>query len=206
MTEPTILLSVLIPSIPRRQDKLKELLHCLTAQEDSRLEVLVLMDNCKRPVGQKRNELMRMAKGAYLCHIDDDEMVSEDFVSEILNVIHFAVLPFDLIAYDAKITIDDSAPFFARISLGAPVEQVRSKPEGGYYDIQRPPWHWCAWRTDLAREAVFPDEYWGDDWVWLQQMYPRVQSWTKIDKPLFHHRFSTKDSSGSKEFSGDRKA
>lgn len=194
-----MLLSVLIPSIPRRFDKVRGLVDALEAQADPEMEVLVLMDNCRRPVGHKRNALQEMARGRFVCHIDDDEMVALQFVPTVLAAIREADDEVDVIAYDAMITIDNSVPFRARTGMGFPVGQVQARPNGGYFDIQRPPWHWCAWRRDLAVQGVWPDFYWGDDWHWLTQLYPKVRRSAKIDEMLFHHRFSSTDSAGSNE-------
>ena len=198
------LLSILTPSIPRRIDKLRELLQALEAQTDPDLEVLVLLDNCTRPLGHKRNELMRIARGQFVCHIDDDEMVAPDFVARVLSVLRTAGEDVDVVAYDARVTIDQNPPFRVRTALGAEVEQVSVRSDGqeGYNDISRPPWHWCTWRRELAVQFAFPDFYYGEDWHWLAQILPAVRRCEKIDEELFHHRFSTTDSSASHEGSG----
>lgn len=183
-----ILISVLIPSIPSRSKRLGELLGLLEAQRDDRAEVLALTDNRKRHLGAKRNAMMDLAQGEYLCHIDDDDLVSDDFFAILLPELEHGV---DLVAYDATCSLNGSVPFVVRTVLGAQNEQPHHLPNGRYSDIIRQPWHWCAWRTEFARQFRFPAHYDGaEDWFWLKQALPAVQSHRKIDATLFHHRYN----------------
>lgn len=185
-----ILLSVLIPSIPRRLPQLTELIVSLEAQGHPQLEVLVFLDNCQRPLGLKRNALMREAAGLYCCHIDDDEAVSPDFFATLLPELQHGV---DLVAYDGDASLNGAPPFRVRTILGAANEQPRHLPGGRHSDIVRQPWFWCAWRTELARQFKFPDYHSGkEDWIWLEQILPAVRSHRKVDKVLFHHRYNAK--------------
>lgn len=201
-------LSVLIPSIPRRQAKLAELLACLEAQSRPELEVLVFIDNCRRSVGRKRQDLTDTARGTFVCYIDDDELLAPQFVERVIDTIikvEVQTPGVDVICYDAAVTLDDADPFRVIIEPGepigaTPIEQVFLGADGKYADIRRPPWHWCAWRRCVANECQWPDKYWGDDWLWLTQAYCLARKAVKLDETLFYHRFSSKDSSGSHEF------
>ena len=48
--ENTIKLSILIPTVPRRKDKLERLLTVLNPQLTDEVELLVLLDNRKRKI------------------------------------------------------------------------------------------------------------------------------------------------------------
>lgn len=194
--KPEILLSVLIPSIPSRIDKLTELMEVFAKQADPRLEVLCLMDNKTRHLGAKRNALMNMAAGRYLMHCDDDDSVAPDFFAQLLPHLHFY---YDLIAYDASVSFNGSPEFRVRTQLGAECEQPQHLPSGRYSDIVRPPWHWSCWRSDFARQFKFPAHYDGaEDWFFLKQALPAVEKWKKIDAVLFYHRYDNRNS----EFGG----
>ena len=73
-----IKLSILIPSIPSRFDRVKELVGQLEGQIGGRddVEIIVFMDNKKRSIGRKRNDIMKLATGQYFSMIDDDDNVS----------------------------------------------------------------------------------------------------------------------------------
>jgi glycosyltransferase involved in cell wall biosynthesis len=80
-----IRLSILVLSIPERWDKMLKLLNILRPQcNKDDVELLILTDNKKRTIGEKRNEIMSLAKGDYIVFVDDDDMVSNDFVRELL--------------------------------------------------------------------------------------------------------------------------
>lgn len=191
MKKPPILLSVLIPSLPSRLSKLTELLERLAAQPDPRMEVLVFLDNRMRSSGLKRNALMAQAAGRYLCHIDDDDLVSTDFTATLMPVLERA--EFDLVAYNATCTLNGSEPFVVRTVLGAENEQPKHLGPGRYSDIVRQPWAWCAWRSDFARQFQYPVERDGaEDWRWLSQALPAVRTWHKIERALYHHRYDAR--------------
>lgn len=190
----SILLSVLIPSLPERMDSLRELLACIPP--DPRVEIIVLMDNRRRQVGAKRNAMMAMAQGRYVAHIDDDELLSPDYLERVLPELEHGD---DLVAYDAGVSFNSSPEFRVRTVLGAAIEQPQHLPHGRYSDIVRPPWHWCCWRTDFARRFQFPEDHgWTEDWGFLKQALPEVKTWRKIDWVGFHHRFSSSGTTFSK--------
>ena len=64
-------------------DKLNEQI----SKFQDKVELLVLIDNKKRTLGAKRNEMIGLAKGEYVVFIDDDDLVSEDYVESILEAI-----------------------------------------------------------------------------------------------------------------------
>ena len=86
-----MLWSILITAIPERYHSVQPLLHnLLEKQAVARMpdvELLYLMDNRRRPVGAKRNDMLAMAKGEYVSFIDDDDEVSVDYVQKIYRAI-----------------------------------------------------------------------------------------------------------------------
>jgi len=183
-----ILLSILIPTLPERADKLRELLACIP--ENPTVEVIALMDNRRRQVGAKRNAMMAMAQGRYLCHIDDDELLSPDFLTRVLPELEHGV---DVVGYDAGVSFNGGPEFRVTTSLHGPNLQPHDLGGGRYSDITRTFWHWCCWRTDFARQFKFPEDFgWTEDAYWLAQALPAVKTWRKIDWVGFHHRWSAK--------------
>lgn len=84
MTTP--ILSILTPAVPSRLDQLATLCDEIARQiGDQPVEHLVLLDNKKRTVGEKRDALLRMARGQYVAFVDDDDDISRDYVSRILT-------------------------------------------------------------------------------------------------------------------------
>ena len=64
-----MILSILICSIEERNQKLQRLLALLAKQATPDVEVLTSIDNKKKSVGQKRNELLDRARGQYVAFV-----------------------------------------------------------------------------------------------------------------------------------------
>ena len=85
-----MILSILIPSIPERKNKLDNLLNELNRQKKS-YEVEILTSVTEKyiegglSVGAKRDLLVQKAKGKYLCFLDDDDYLSPDYLDSIIE-------------------------------------------------------------------------------------------------------------------------
>ena len=93
-----ITLSILICSvdIEERQIKLKKLISELHRQisknyAEEIVEILIDTDNMTKSVGQKRNDLINKAKGHFVCFIDDDDFITENYLSTILNHLNIGI-------------------------------------------------------------------------------------------------------------------
>src|SRR5437868_14169327 len=77
--------SILIVTIPRRREKLKELLNLLKPQLIPYLDVEVVAKEREHSLslGQFRHRMIEESKAQYVSFIDDDDLVAEDYVSQI---------------------------------------------------------------------------------------------------------------------------
>ncbi len=80
-------LSILICSIKGREEKLNNLLSLLEGQITGDVEILIEVDNKEITIGEKRNVLLKRARGDYIAFVDDDDLISNDYVSKILAAI-----------------------------------------------------------------------------------------------------------------------
>jgi hypothetical protein len=213
-----IQLSILIPTVPSRLAVLGNLLDILTPQLTQEIELLALTDNCLRPLGTKRNLLLNMAQGRYVIHLDDDDLVTDDFVRRVLAA---SLEDADVVSYDSEATLNKEPPFRVRTSLNYTNEQASIGEDGKYQDIHRKPWHWCAWHRRVwdynhgehRRErwdpcspeqdeskwsrCLFSDITWGEDWSWLQQVLERAKTEVHIDAMLHKYQFSAATTLGA---------
>ena len=129
----TIKLSILILSIPSRFDIVRPLIDKLMKQIGDRedVEILSLMDNKSLHIWEKRNELMKIARGSHLTWLDDDDDVSDDYVYKLTETIHknpnLDVISFDQMCYLNGL----EARVFAE--MGNPHEDVRPDPNKRLY-------------------------------------------------------------------------
>jgi len=91
-----MILSILIPSLVSRKQHLDLLCSYISNQIhqymvdkkiDVNVEILCQIDNGEATIGQKRNDLLNNAKGEYLCFIDDDDRISSNYISLVLEAI-----------------------------------------------------------------------------------------------------------------------
>ena len=179
-----IKLSILILSIPSRFDIVRPLIEKLMKQIGERedVEILSLMDNKSLHIWEKRNELMRIARGSHITWLDDDDDVSDEYVSKLTKTIegnpNVDVISFDQVCYlEGK-----EARVFAQ--MGNPHDTVLPDPNDPtrYQDTLRPPYHWCCWKTSLANSELFRSAYAQgatgqsmEDIDWLTRLYPKVK-------------------------------
>ncbi len=80
-------LSILICSLDERKEKRNRLLEELKKQHHEAVEILIEVDDKKVTTGTKRNRLLKKAKGDYIAFIDDDDMISVNYVVKILEAL-----------------------------------------------------------------------------------------------------------------------
>ena len=163
---------------------------------DERVEIVTLMDNRSMSISEKRNRVMLAARGKYFSFLDDDDDVSDDFIPRILETIE-ANPDTDVITFDQLCSLD-GLPMKVSFGLGNPHDVcVPNHNNTGYWDIQRPPYHMCVWKMDIAATQDFRPIYNNngqscEDIDWLQRLYPLCKTTVHIDEILHHYIYSSK--------------
>jgi len=150
-------LSILIPSLEERKPKFEQLKAELANQMGKRnVEVLSLSDNRQMSIGQKRNMLLTQSTGEYVSFVDDDDMVSPDYIEKILNAL--TKNP-DCSSLTGEIVFSDgySRPFIHSLRYTQWIDDHEGKV---YY---RPPNHLNAVRRAIAVQVGFPPWNSGED-------------------------------------------
>lgn len=178
-------LSVLIPTLPERYNLLHRLQKILIPQCEKTPRVQIIYNDQGRSVciGQKRNELVQMVTTDYLCFIDDDDVISKDYITEILNAIDQHP---DVITFNGWMTTNGSHRKNFVIKLGEKYEERA----GVYY---RFPNHLCPVKTHLARRVPFPHQLSGEDYSYALGLKNRnlLKTSVHIEKELYHYDFIT---------------
>lgn len=157
-----ILFSILTPAVPSRMGKLTALCSELAMQIGTEpVEHLVFLDNKRRTVGEKRDALLRAARGDYVAFVDDDDAVTSDYVPAILAKIDLRP---DVITFRQLATIN-GVPGEIEFQLGHPNEPFKPGQL-----TRRNAWHVCAWRRQLAICSGFPAINYGEDWAYAQKL------------------------------------
>jgi hypothetical protein len=182
-----ILLSILTPAVPSRIHNLSPLCDWIGKQiGELPVEHLVLLDNKRRTVGEKRDALLRVARGKYVAFCDDDDWVSTEYVREILAA---ADGDPDVITFRQHCTVNGETGEI-EFGLGNPNEPFCP---GG--TAKRNAWHICAWRRSLAILSHFPQSSYGEDWAFAAPLcaLPGLRE-GRIAKVLHYYRYDERTS------------
>lgn len=157
-----IKLSILTPAIPKRMLQVAELCESVQAQVGTLpVEHLVFIDNRKRTIGEKRDALLRIAKGHYVAFVDDDDEILPGYVSELVKA---AQANPDVITFKQESVIDGLKGWI-NFGLGNPNEAFSPGATA-----RRNAWHVCAWRRSLALLSHFPAINYGEDWAFASRL------------------------------------
>lgn len=178
-------LSVLICSIPSRWEKAKALYkHITSLSEGLNIEILLLMDNKKRSIGEKREALKNISNGDYFMFVDDDDTLYS------IQDIYVSCIGVDVVSFKSKALNADGSSFIVTMGLGNPVEH-NNDGQGRYTDLRRPPFTQCAWHEKF-KSIPFPAINYGEDWGWVEQALKIAKSEVFIDQVIHGYNFDPK--------------
>lgn len=172
-------LSILTPTIPGRESQLAALQEKIESQNDGRVEHLVFCDNRKRSIGAKRQALVDIARGDFLAFVDDDDDISDDYVSELLTAIETGA---DVITFHQQAIYNGLE---SEVHFGIKNQDEAFNPGGV---TRRAPWHVCAWKRSVVAGCLFGESNYGEDLVWCLQARRRIRTGHHIPKVLHTYR------------------
>lgn len=183
-----IKLSVLIPSLPsRRKTYLQRILDQIEGQINSLkrkdIEVIVLYDNKKRKIGDKRQDMLDIARGEYLVFIDDDDRVSDDYISEVMRVIDSGSSP-DCIVYDTMYSRLGKNHMLCK--YGIEYEYNKAVPGSGAVWTGKPA-HTMVYKSSLAKSVRYSSINAGEDTDWVIRACKLIKKQERINKVLYFY-------------------
>ena len=187
------MLSILICSLHERAGQLNELMGRLNHQtEGFPVEILTEIDSRQMTIGAKRNLLLSKAKGVYLAFVDDDDMVSPDYVRRILAAIDSYYRKnkdyADCIGMCG--TIDGASKDHWQFRHSITVDGwCKDKAAHIYF---RTPNHLNPLREDHAKKCVFPSNNWGEDRAYSDQVREHLKTETFIEHPIYYYKMGNK--------------
>lgn len=199
-------ISILIPTIPSRESSLNNLLKILLPQMSTftsskdydnnitilkyhnfDVEIIVCSDEKKITTGEKRNCLLKIAKGKYVIYIDDDDEVPDYYIREMLKACD---LDSDCFAINGKMTTDGQKEIKWRLSKD--YDNITIK-ENGVDVYLRKTNHITGVKRELALLAPFPNKSNAEDKGYSDALNPFLKTEYKIELPMYHYKFSTKN-------------
>lgn len=178
-------LSILICTLPERSNHLdilvKEILRQCEEHNDP-IEIFAENSDRQMSIGLKRNRLLEKVTGKYLCFIDDDDMISPNYIKHIMEGIEKDV---DCISLRGEMTTDGLNPeiFEHSIKYNAwktnnltNISPPTTSPSergvrGEAIKYERYPNHLNTIRSSIAKEFQFPTKNHGEDHAWSKQIH-----------------------------------
>lgn len=181
-------LSVLIPTLPNRFEVFSNLMFDLKFQLqalDKTNDVEIITDDSiYKSIGEKRNYLLNLVNGEYVCFIDDDDKVSDDYFKTIFSAIENKP---DNLSLKGIITIDGQLPKYFEHSI----KYNEYKTTQNLITYERYPNHLNVIKTEIAKKFKFPETNFGEDTDWATQIKDSglLKKETYIDKILYYYRY-----------------
>lgn len=182
-------LSILICTLSSRASLLGSLLAKLHRQMGNvpGVEVLVFEDNKEHSVGWKRNRLIESAAGEFICFVDDDDDVADDYILQIMTAISRNPTV-DCIGFRGLLSVAGQGSHQVHYSL----ENHGQIESGGTY--YRLPCHLTPLRKSaiVGHQCRFPDQNFGEDADFSAQLMrtKALRSEAFVNKVLYHYQFN----------------
>lgn len=186
-------LSILICTVLERQELFRSLYSELQRQMSNGsfflsgdVEILVNTDNKEISIGAKRQALLQEAKGDFICFVDDDDIVSSDYISSIYNAI-VNNPKIDCIGIRGTMTTNK-----ANLQNWSVRNIYDWADNVDGYRYVRFTHHWCPVRRMHALKAGFPDKRFGEDYDYSMRLKKLdiLNSEFFIDKDIYHYNYN----------------
>lgn len=187
------MLSILICHAPWQRDRVKlfNRLHAnlitQIAGVEGHVEILI-NDESKLFIGQKRNKLLQQANGQYVAFVDDDDNVSVDYIYLLLNGISRGV---DCCSLRGILTDDGRNPriFEHSVRHGQYATVDPATHKGVSY--LRYPNHLNCIKASIAKQFTFAEINHGEDTDWATQIFNsgliKTEYW--IDDVIYYYEY-----------------
>lgn len=160
--------------------KLCRLLNSQIADDDQSIGIICECDDGEMTTGAKRNKLLSLATADYICFIDDDDLVSDNYIASIKNAL---ITKPDCVGIEGTITFDGQHPakFIHSKRYSSWFEQ-----NGIYY---RTPNHLNPIKRETALKVGFPDQRHGEDSTYSSGIFPLLETEVYIEGPIYLYNF-----------------
>lgn len=175
-------LSILVCTIPERFDEFNTLLRKLKLLSFN-LGVEILHDNAPKgtkTIGGKRNDLINKSVGEYVCFVDDDDDISDDYFTEILKAIESKP---DCVGFEIACNMEGK-----KVNAASSIKYDWSDNIDGYRYV-RSIYHKTPVKREIALKCMFPDISYAEDYEYSQRLKPHLKNEVFINKPLYFYNY-----------------
>ena len=185
----SILWTIGILHLPKRADVYNKLIAVLNAQITAAnaqdiVEIITETDNGENTVGKKRNTVLDKARGEYVCFIDDDDMVTDIYVSRTLKALESKPDVVELVGFLPKYNL----PFIHNLNCGG-----HFRKDGIQF---RTPNHLNTIKTSIAKEVRYPEISHGEDQDYSHRLWSSglMKTESLIGDRMYIYQFDSRTS------------
>lgn len=184
-----MIFSILICTLPERKEFLERLLNILNPQiEEFKdfVEIIIEEDNGEKSIGEKRNNLLRKATGEYVAFIDDDDIVSCDYVEKILTALESKP---DCVGLHLLHFNDGNLGGFTYHSLKYRTWFENQDTSTGLMRYYRNPNHINPIKREYALLTKFPEISMGEDKDYSHNILKHLKKEKYIIEPIYYYLY-----------------
>jgi glycosyltransferase involved in cell wall biosynthesis len=179
-------LSILIPTLPIRIDSYSNLIKKLNNQIiqnglTENIQILSFCDTRDVSVGVKRNWLLENSNSKYVCFLDDDDEISDNYVKSL---------------YDATLNDCDCVTFLGEyhengIVTDFSISTMHNRNYNESKCLFRLPNHLCPIKREIALACMFTDKNFGEDSDYAQKINLMIKNEFHIKEKLYFYLFNS---------------
>jgi hypothetical protein len=182
-------LAILIPTLPVRVMKYARLITKLNKQIiDSglidKVQIVSFCDSKEYLVGFKRNKLVELSLAKYICFVDDDDDISDNYVNRL---------------YSASLSGVDCVTFWGEYRSSFQTKNISFnldyKHDSETSDcFMRYPNHLSLVKREIALKCPFPLKNFGEDYEYSLLLKKHLKSQIHIQEKLYFYNFNSSTS------------
>ncbi len=120
-------------------------------------------------IGEKRNRLLKNAKGKYLCFVDDDDDISNNYIERLRWA---SISDCDCASLRGVITTDGKNPLIFEHSIRYKEWKTNKEGESPHATTyERFPNHLNMVRSSIAKKFKFTEKNYGEDFDWSKKLH-----------------------------------
>lgn len=182
-------LSILIPTLPARLDQYYSLMKNLNNQIvknnlQHKVQILSFCDTKDISVGEKRNILLSKSNGRYVCFIDDDDVIAENYLLKILDAINSDA---DVITFCGDYVENNQVTPFS-ISV---IHRANYNHPNIFYRL---PNHLCPVKREIALKSQFTHKNFGEDSDYAERINQHIKTEFHIEEKLYFYMYDSNTS------------
>lgn len=179
-------IAILIPTLPVRVNKYARLVNKLNKQIIQhglvdKVQILSFCDTKDYLVGYKRNKLIEMSLAKYICFIDDDDDIDDNYVAKV---------------YGASLSGADCVTFWGVYTANGIAKNISFnldyKHDSETSDCYlRFPNHLCLVKREIALKCRFPLKNFGEDYEYSLLLKKHLKTQIHIREKLYFYNFDS---------------